>query len=321
MSRIPIVLLSGFLGSGKTTLLNRLLRDPDFQDTAVVVNEVGAVGVDHALIALSREDVILLDGGCICCALKGSLNETLHRLTRSRLEGGTSFRRVIVETSGLTDPGPVAAALVADPAFMRDYMLAGVTTLVDAIHFDDQRHVHPEVLMQVGFADRLLISKADLSGGEKARHLANELTGLYPSADCRVLASVADEARLIWIDSTGMADRAARISRFQAQDVSAGVVTAALNFSGRLRYDDVNDWLDHTMALFGPDLLRLKGILQVEEAEAPVILHGVAGLIYSPGFLPGEAFENGRNSMVLIARGIERPDLEDALVRLAQIAG
>jgi G3E family GTPase len=317
VTKIPVLLLTGFLGSGKTTLLNRLLRDPRYEGTAIVINEAGDIGVDQALVVEGTEDVVLLEGGCICCRLRGSLNETLHRLNLRRKRGEVGFRRIVVETSGLSDPAPILAALVADAAFMRDFVVSGIVTVVDSVNFADTHRRFAEARMQVGLADRLVLAKTDMVDEGAAAEILERLARLNPDAEIVTSQPDASGGDLLWVDAAIHAERPPP-ARFHASEVSGDICSAALNFPGTLQYDAINSWLDHTASLFGADLLRLKGVLLVDEAADPVILHGVQGFVYSPASLRNRTVET--NSMVLIGHGIARQDLDDALARLAALA-
>jgi G3E family GTPase len=314
---IPVVLLTGFLGSGKTTLLSRLLSSPGFQDSAVIINEVGDVGLDHALIERGREDVVLLEGGCICCRLKGGLNDTLVALLRRASDQNMPLRRIIVETSGLTDPLPVLGALIADPRFSRNFTLAGVTTVIDAVNFSNTHSRFPEARMQVALADRLLISKADLAGDAEVDQVDAKLSALNRLAERFVMTSSVADGDRVWIDPLRDAVRPVAARRFWANEVSSNIVSASQKFSGELAYDAVDEWLDDVTGLFGDRLLRLKGVLRIEGLPDAVVVHGVQGLVYSPGTLPQSiGTDSAANSMVLIAHDVEQQDLADALTRL-----
>lgn len=315
--RIPVVLLTGFLGAGKTTLLNDLLRLPTFRDTAVVINEAGDVGIDHALIETGSDDVFLLEGGCICCRLRGSLNTTLNGLLRRRAVEGVGFKRVVVEASGLADPAPILHALVADPLFNRHFVLAGVTAVVDALNFSDTLAHHAEGVTQVALADRILITKTDLASPAALAKVEGEVAALNPEAELHLLSLQNRDGGMLWIDALRAARREPR-SVSMPGDVSHDVSTIALSFPGRLSREAIDEWLDRTDELFGAALLRLKGILWLEDLDAPVVLHGVQGLVYSPGTLADAT--TGDNRIVLIAREIEGQDLADALTLLAGFA-
>jgi G3E family GTPase len=319
VTRIPVLLLTGFLGSGKTTVLNRLLCLQEFSDTAVVINEVGEVGLDHVLIEQGRDDVVVLEGGCICCRMKGGLNETLWSLLKRNDNEGINFKRVIVETSGLTDPYPVIGALLADARFARSFTLAGVVTVIDALHFTATYATFAEARMQLALADRVLISKTDLLEERCIRELDAELATLQPSADRVLLRNDRRDAEAAWIDPLAIPQKTVGTSTFWAGEASGNIATAALSFPGQLSYDGVDGWLDHTLGLFGERLLRAKAILLLDSMSAPVVLHVVRGLAYSPGTLPSPEAE-ALNRIVLIAQDVSRQDLSDALIRLARTA-
>src|SRR5689334_3747172 len=167
--RIPVHVLTGFLGSGKTTLLNRLLREPGLADTAVIVNEFGEIGLDHLLVTGGRDNVLLLESGCLCCTLLDSLRETLADLYHRRARGELPpFRRVVVETTGLADPAPILLTLLRDPVATAWYELGRVVVTVDAVHGAEQLADYPEARAQVAAADLVLFTKTDLAGGAPA---------------------------------------------------------------------------------------------------------------------------------------------------------
>ena len=181
--RIPVTLLTGFLGAGKTTLLNHLLRQPQMDGSAVLINEFGAVGVDHHLVEKVDESLVVLDSGCICCSVQGDLVRALKglfmRALRRELKG---LRRVLIETTGLADPAPVIHTLMAEPFLSERYRLDGVVTAVDVTHALDQLADHNEAVRQVAMADRLLLTKCDLADGAQRDAVAARLALLNPGA-------------------------------------------------------------------------------------------------------------------------------------------
>ncbi|MGH7155045.1 MAG: CobW family GTP-binding protein, partial [Acetobacteraceae bacterium] len=178
---IPVSIVTGFLGSGKTTLIGRLLRDPGFADTAVIVNEWGEIGLDHHLIASADETLIALAGGCLCCRVRGDLITTLLDLERRRALGEIPrYERVLIETSGLADPGPILGALMTDRDVTRTHAIGTVLTLVDARHGAATLERHPEARRQVALADRLLLTKSDVAGRPDA--LLARLAALNPNS-------------------------------------------------------------------------------------------------------------------------------------------
>ncbi len=199
----PVVLLTGFLGAGKTTLLNDLLKRKAFRDTAIIINEAGDIGIDHVLIEKGSDEVVLLEGGCVCCQMRSGLTAALNGLLRRRAVDGLAFKRVIVETSGVADPAALLHAMIADPLFNKHFVLAGVTTVVDAVHLSATLAHHAEALTQIAVADRLLISKADLVGEEGLADVMARLTAINPQAERRVIEPRTRDGSLIWIDPTG----------------------------------------------------------------------------------------------------------------------
>ena len=181
--RIPVTLLTGFLGAGKTTLLNHLLRQPQMDGSAVLINEFGAVGVDHHLVEKVDESLVVLDSGCICCSVQGDLVRALKglfmRALRRELKG---LRRVLIETTGLADPAPVIHTLMAEPFLSERYRLDGVVTAVDVTHALDQLGAHNEAVRQVAMADRLLLTKCDLASAGQRAAVAAGIARLNPGA-------------------------------------------------------------------------------------------------------------------------------------------
>ncbi|MDX9884625.1 GTP-binding protein [Thauera sp.] len=181
--RIPVTLLTGFLGAGKTTLLNHLLRQPQMDGSAVLINEFGAVGVDHHLVEKVDESLVVLDSGCICCSVQGDLVRALKglfmRALRRELKG---LHRVLIETTGLADPAPVIHTLMAEPFLSERYRLDGVVTAVDVTHALDQLANHNEAVRQVAMADRLLLTKCDLADAAQREAVAARLALLNPGA-------------------------------------------------------------------------------------------------------------------------------------------
>jgi Ni2+-binding GTPase involved in maturation of urease and hydrogenase len=176
---IPVLVVTGFLGSGKTTLVARMLRDPAFARTAVIVNEWGAVGIDHDLLAAGSDAPLRLATGCLCCAVRGDLATTLLDLDRRRRSGEAPFDRVVIETSGLADPAPILHELMTDAAVASHFRPDGVVTLVDTVHGEATLVAHVEARQQVSLADRVLLTKTDLAGPSAARGRRN---GLHPYA-------------------------------------------------------------------------------------------------------------------------------------------
>ena len=179
----PVTVLTGFLGSGKSTLVNRMLRDPRYGDTAIVVNEWGDTPIDHALVRESNENIVTLAGGCICCRVAGDLVGRLRELHFQRASGIVPrFRRVLIETTGLADPAPLLATLIEMPVVAARYALSGVVTTVDAEHGARTLDNHPEAIRQVAMADRLVVTKMDRVHADAVAPLEARLAALTPTS-------------------------------------------------------------------------------------------------------------------------------------------
>lgn len=181
--RLPVSVLTGFLGSGKTTLLQHLLRHPDMGRTAVVINEFGEVGLDHLLVAKASENMVVMDGGCLCCTIRGDLVDTLKDLFLKRVRGDVpEFDRVVIETTGLADPAPVIHTLMTDPLLAARFRLDGVVATVDAVHGMAQLDQQPESVKQAAVADRIVLTKTDAATSVATLALCRRLAEINPAA-------------------------------------------------------------------------------------------------------------------------------------------
>jgi G3E family GTPase len=182
-SRIPVTLVTGFLGSGKTTLINAALKSPDLSKTVVVVNEFGEVGLDHQLYTSSNDAVVVLENGCLCCTVKSDLIATMNSLYHDRARGDLpDFNNVVIETTGLAEPGPVIQAFLSEPTLDGLYRVVNVVTVVDAVNWDATSQNHNEAIRQVALADDLLITKLDLKDDDSYADLAAQLQAINPTA-------------------------------------------------------------------------------------------------------------------------------------------
>ncbi len=289
-------MVTGFLGSGKTTLIGRLLRDPSFARTAVIVNEFGEVGLDHALIAGGDETVLALTTGCLCCAVRTDLVATLLDLLARRAAGSVGYDRVLVETSGLADPAPILHALMTDPALAGSHAVAGVVTLVDALLGEATLGRHPEARRQVALADRLVLTKTDLAAPAPA--LLAALRGLNMLAPLAVGAPdpallLAPAPRLGAVPA-GVARHGAGISTFLVER-AAPVPALALTL-----------WLQALAEHCGERLLRMKGMVDVAEMPGrPAVIHGVQHVFAEPDWLDRWPDADRRSRVVFIVQALE----------------
>lgn len=325
---MPVTVLTGFLGSGKTTLLARLLRDPAMGGTAVVINELGAVGLDHHLLERLEGETVLLDGGCVCCSVREGLAATLLRLLeRARSRAIPPLQRIVIETTGLADPGPVLATLLADAELARTLAVTAVVTTVDSVHGLEQLDAHFESVRQVAVADRIVLTKGDLAHPAVARRLRERLAGINP--DAAVVSAVAGEAPAdVLIAAGSLRARghgdAHRCDEHCAHDHAhhrhhgphdARVHSHVFTFATPLEWELVGNWLGSLAFFHGERLLRVKGLLSIAGETGPVALHGVRHLIHEPVTLRAWPDEDERSRIVFITCDLGRDELESALCR------
>lgn len=304
--RIQVSVLTGFLGAGKTTLLNRLLKDPALKDTAVIVNEFGDVALDHLLVERSGDGVIELSDGCLCCTVRGDLVDTLADLVDRYQTGRIAhLDRIVIETTGLADPAPVLQAIMGHPVLAQVLALDGVVTAVDAVHGTATLDTHPEAVKQAAVADRLVITKADIADDAALAVLEERLAALNAGAPrLRLPREPLEPARLF---DCGLYDPAAK-----SVDVQRWLRDEAL---GEGRHDhphhhhDVNRhdsriraftlthdrpiepnalemFVDLLRSAHAERLLRMKGIICLsDDAERPVVIHGVQSIFHPPARL------------------------------------
>jgi G3E family GTPase len=334
---IPLTVLTGFLGAGKTSLLNRLIADPALAETAVIINEFGDVGLDHLLVREIREGVVLLQSGCLCCTLRGDLVDALEQLLRDLDNGRATFRRVVLETTGLADPAPVLQTAMAHPYLVMRYRLDGVITVVDAVNGAATLDAHEEAVKQAAVADRIVLTKTDLLETPERRAgktaLVERLHALNPAA--AILDAASGEATPARLLNCGLYEPDRKIP-----DVKRWLAAEAYEPHGghghmhghhhhdvnrhdeRIRaFSLVTDkaisasafdmFIDLLRSLHGPNLLRLKGIVKLAETpDSPLVIHGVQHVFHPPVRLPSWPDADRRTRIVLITR-----DLEERSVR------
>ena len=311
---IPVSIVTGFLGSGKTTLIGRILRDPRFNRTAVIVNEFGEIGLDHELMVASTESFIQLSSGCLCCPVRGDLASTLLDLA-AQSEAGTmpGFDRVLIETSGLADPAPILHALMTDTAVAGQFSIDTLLGLADSVHGEAALDRHPEARRQAALADRLLLTKGDLAPDTAG--LRQHLAALNPSAP--VLEAVAgqiDPGLLFQAENT--ADRMTRFatlpelratSPFVRARHTAGIDTFTLVRERPLPALALTLLLAALTEHCGARLLRVKGLVDVAEmAEGPALIHGVGHVFSPPVWLDRWPSADRQTRIVFIVEGVPR---------------
>ncbi|HJV85400.1 MAG TPA: GTP-binding protein [Noviherbaspirillum sp.] len=306
MSKIPVTVITGFLGSGKTTLLNRALRSPRLKSTVVIVNEFGEIGLDHDLIETSSDSVILLPNGCLCCSVKGDLVITLTDLYQKRLRGEIpDFDHIVIETSGLAEPTPVMDVLLTHPGIKSAFVPAGTLATVDAVNGLHTLDNHEQSQKQIALASHIIITKADIQ--EPCVEFLARLQALNPVAVITDARS-ADVEALFRGAPEEWSDRSLGIS---LADTAAGAHASHRHNAHIKRFSVVRDhpWSLEMLRLFldalatnaGPSLLRVKGIIHVQESpQYPAVVHGAQQLMHSLAWLSKWPSDDRRTRIVFI---------------------
>ena len=342
--RMPVAVLTGFLGAGKTTVLNAVLSSSGAGQIAVVVNEFGEVGLDHDLIESVEDEIVLMQSGCLCCSVRGDLSETLVNLIQRRGSGGLTFERIVIETTGLADPGPILQTLLVDPDLARTTRLDGLITVVDAVNGPATLDAQFEAVSQVAMADLILLSKTDLVSAEAADSFAQRLRGLNPTAEIKrpaqgqfdvdglwhtsgLRAGVSKKDVIAWTSPAGATqtnplDNLSGLSRPEkaqkpvvpVHDTRISSVSVILD--APLKDAAFDLWLDTLIALKGPDILRVKGIVFLEGTEMPFVFHGVQQIFDPPVPVKNWTGDDRRSRIVIIARDLDRPGFKQSLEML-----
>lgn len=356
MDRIPVTLLTGFLGSGKTTMLNRLVQQPEMADALVLINEFGEIGLDHLLVAHSREDIVVeMSSGCLCCTIRGDLVRTLKDSHgRFARDGERQFSRVVIETTGLADPAPIVQTLATHRDLRERYRLDGLVTTIDACNGDATLDEHVEAVKQAAMADRLLLTKTDLVDAAVLERLAGRLHAINPAAEL-IRVSHGDLAASRILDlGLFMADgKIADVERWLAEEQYRSDDHGHRHGHGHDHHDghthahhehdhDINrhddqirafcftvdepipekvltDWLDVLLSLMGPSMLRIKGILNVQGEDRPIVIHGVQHVFHPPVPLDAWPGEDRRSRIAFITRAVERATIEETFRLFSEV--
>ncbi|MDO9707696.1 CobW family GTP-binding protein [Paracraurococcus lichenis] len=295
---IPVSVVTGFLGAGKSTLLRRVLRDPAWADSAVIVNEFGEIPLDHDLIAASEESFVSASTGCLCCVVRDDLTRTLLDLLRRREAGEVPrYERVLIETSGLADPAPILHALMTDEALAATHALQGVATLVDALHGEAALARHPEAQRQVMLADRILVTKPDLAPAPEAA-----IRALNPAAPLRAAEQGAAEPAWLFAPAPRPADLPDWAARH-----TAGLTSIVIEREAPIPALALTLWMQGLAEHAGPRLLRLKGLVALAEDPArPAVLHAIQHMVHPLEWLDRWPGADRRSRIVLIGERIPR---------------
>ncbi len=335
----PVTVVTGFLGSGKTSLLQRLLAAPQLADTAVLVNEFGAVGLDHHLLRRLDGDVVLLQSGCLCCTIRGDLGGAIRDLHSRRERGEVQFRRLVIETTGLADPVPILATIMAEPVVRHHFRLGAVITTVDAVNGSAHLDRQPESVKQAAVADRLLITKTDLAPAAGIAALRRRLERLNPAAPLIESdpARPLDPELLLAADLFDAGAKSAEVRHWLAAELQPSDVPSAhdhhdadrhdarihafcLRFERPIDWTGFAIWLSMLLHRHGENILRVKGVLNVGADEPPLVVHGVQHLVHTPVHLDRWPDADRASRLVFIVRGLDRDRIERSLAAFNGIA-
>ena len=341
---IAVSLITGFLGSGKTTLLNHLLAHPGMEETAVLINEFGEVGLDHLMVKELDDDVVLLKSGCICCTVQGELVDGMRELYLKRVAGTLPpFTRVVIETTGLADPLPIVSCLMRDPLFKHAYRLDSLITTVDGLHGRSQLERHREAVRQAAVADRILITKPDLSGASEIRTLRAKLDELNPGADEYTVehgrveptmlfgANAVDPADKL-LDTQARLERGDHDSRIEHPGSSGGhdhhhhahedidlnrhdehIASFCIVLDEPIEWAVLKVWYEELAEKHGDRVLRVKGIVNVRGESEPFAVHCVQSTQHAPARLSSWPDEDRRSRIVFITQDLGREEVERSL--------
>ena len=317
----PVTLITGFLGSGKTTLLARMLADPALADTAVLINELGEIGLDHQLLERIDERTVLLPSGCLCCTVRGELADAVRDLHSRRARGDVpAFSRLVIESTGLADPFPVLTTFHSESVLKHHFRMAGVVTTVDAVHGARTLAHYAESVKQVAVADRIVLTKTDLTGATAVAALERRVRAINPTAPLRRGGDVAnlidhtadihtrDAATESWFN-----DQRSATELPERGPHAEGIRAHALVLDRAIDWTAFAVWLTMLLNRHGARVLRVKGILNVAGTDAPVAVHGVQSLVHAPTHMRAWPDADRRSRIVFIVKDLERAALERSL--------
>jgi G3E family GTPase len=317
-ARIPVTVVTGFLGAGKTTLVRHFLGTPAGAGTAVIVNEFGEAGIDDALLRGSSDNIALLGNGCLCCSVRSDLQVTLHRLVADRERGVVPhFARIVIETSGLADPSPILSTFATDRALGGEFHVEAVIAVIAAQSGVATIASFAEARRQIILADRIVISKTDIADEDAAAVLTRTLRELNPRAD--IIEAVAGKLDPQWV-------LAERLGAFSAGFIADAAIhtddIASFTLVERepITWDAFARAMETLIALRGPDLLRVKGFLNVVGCAGPVVVQFVQHLAHPPVELDRWPGDERLSRVVFIARNLPEAQVKDLFAAVRAVA-
>jgi G3E family GTPase len=308
---VPVTILTGFLGSGKTTLLNRILKEEHGMRIAVIENEFGEEGVDNELLTQSAdEQIVEMNNGCICCTVRGDLIRILGDLRDRRDARKIAFDHVVIETTGLADPGPVAQTFFIDDNIAEYYLLDAVITIVDAKHGEQQLSEHKEAAEQVGFADRILMSKVDLVSDSEQQSLRQRLARINPRAPIRPVhfgdAPIGEILGIRGFNLNAVLEIAPEFLTSDEHEHDEAVQSFVFRADKPFDSGKLEDFLGGIVQVYGPDMLRYKGVLFIKGSDRRMVFQGVHMMMGADLGKRWEPNETPSTKMVFIGRNLPK---------------
>ncbi|ENQ3112305.1 TPA: GTP-binding protein [Bacillus cereus] len=303
---IPVTILTGFLGSGKTTLLNRILSENHGQKLAVIVNEIGQIGIDNQLIMNVEEEIMEMTNGCLCCTVREDLLVALKQLLDVKAEGKMDFDGLVIETTGLANPGPIIQTFFLDPVIQSAYQINGVVTVVDSYHIHKHFEKGLEAKEQIAFADVVLVNKLDLIEENEKENLLHELQGINPTA--KLIQSIncdVDIPSLLKIQTFKTKDTL-QIYPHTEHNHLEGVKSFVLREERPLDLQKLNEWMSAVVQELGEYLYRYKGILSIDGVDKRIVFQGVHTLFAASYDREWQEGEDRVSEVVFIGKDINK---------------
>ncbi|EIM05922.1 hypothetical protein A1A1_13637 [Planococcus antarcticus DSM 14505] len=315
LAKIPVTILTGYLGAGKTTLLNRILTEKHNQKVAVIVNEFGEVGIDNQLVVSGDEEILEMNNGCICCTVRGDLIRILRTLTFSMEEGKVKFDRVLIETTGLADPAPVAQTFFMDELLSQKFQVDSIITVVDSKHVTRHLDGNDEAQEQIAFADVLILNKTDLVSEDELNKLEKRISKMNPAAkriqarNCEINLNTIlgintfDVTRKLEIDPHFLEDH-------HDHEHDDRVSSVAFIETKPLDLIKVEQWMSYLVREKGEDLLRYKGILSIRGIDERIVFQGLHMLFSGHPGRKWKENESRLSELVFIGKNLDKGELE-----------